>query len=151
MIENKEDKILDELMLEEGQTREVLGEFGLGGRFKVYSPNEDFRLLMEELIEKSKEEGEYTLTDNDSLRVMFSVLTNFPEDFPNLLEKEKFDKICENPKRVFSKMSILIAEIVNDEINQINKDLTRMNNMPNSAKARLIKKFKEDKENRNNK
>lgn len=137
--------VLNELMMEEGQEREVLYEFGFNGKFKVYEPGSEFRSLIEELVEQAKNDDSFELSDEDSLRAVFASVTNLPDDFPELLEKENFSKIYSRPKRVFKQMAEAISQLATEEVNMAIKRHESFNNMPNSAKRRLLEKYKSEK------
>jgi len=138
----KKKSILNEMMLDEGTEREVLHEFGLNGKFKVYDPGEEFKSLIMELVEQSKGDDGFELSDEDSLRVIFASITNLQEDFPELLEKDNFSKICNRPTRVFKKMAEAVSQLATDEVNSAIKRYESFNNMPNSAKRRLVEEYK---------
>lgn len=141
---------IDELMLEEGIEREVRAVFGKGGKFKVYEVDKKFLDFIGELIEKNKENEEFELTDIETTRAMFLLLTNFEEDFPQLLEKEKFEKIYNHPRKVFSKIAEELAVIASEEVITYVDRIDRFNKMPNSFKRRLAEKHRKEMEDKNN-
>lgn len=143
MIKNKnknEIGALNQLMLGDDEEREVLHTFGLFKEFKVYAPNEDFQNLMKEIGEKAKKEGEsYKVDEVESIRVLFIALTNFEEDYPELLEEETFKKMCKKPKRVFERMCEAISQIASEEVINLYNVYSRVNKM-NDTKSKLNRK-----------
>ena len=150
LFQTKEDKVLNEFFLEEGQEREVRTKIG---KYSIYEPNAEFYRIVNEMLSKNTieqdEDGNISgieISESDSIATlveMMNAVTDLPEAVRNEENLRNMDGLGRKSNKLFNdivkEIQDMIYETVGDNIRAISREEKVMEKMSPKVKEKYIK------------
>lgn len=131
-------ELMKELTQEKVNEKQVLKEFGEGGKFKVYNIYPGAMMMLHGLLD-----GDSDLNSPEVIRNLFVAFTNFVDIDPQLLEIDIFKKLLTGSNQMMKDITTLVLETTDEACKKYIEAMKTYNELPESQKIELVKFFKE--------
>lgn len=133
--------LINELTQEKINEKQVLKEFGEGGKFKVYDIYPGAMILIHDMLET---DNDIDIDSPDVMRLFFLAFSNMEEVDKELLGKDVFSLLITKPNAIMSEMITEVLKVSNNALEKYIEAIQTYNELPDEQKVELIKFFNKE-------